>query len=139
MILLDTNVLSALTDRSPEPSVVGWLDRQPRLSIWTTAVTVFELKLGLLLLPIGKRRTNLTAAIDVVLHKKIEGRIAVLDGTSAERTAELMAARRAKGKLVDFRDSMIAGIAMASHATIATRNVTDFEDLPVRVVNPWNA
>ena len=137
MIVLDTNVLSALMRRSADHEVIDWLDRQPRKSVWTTSVTVLEARFGLAILPAGKRRAQLTRAFDTVLLDKIEQRIAPFDSASAQHAADLMALRRRVGRPGDLRDSMQAGIVLAHHATLATRNTRHFADLSVRVVNPW--
>jgi len=139
MIVLDTNVISEFLRERPDRNVVRWLDMQPRSSVWTTTVTVFELRSGLLSMPAGKRRTGLMAALEFVLNEKIQGRIAVFDVAAAERAAELEAAGKAKGRPVEARDTMIAGIVLANHATLATRNVRDFEGIGAAVVNPWGA
>ena len=137
MILLDTNVLSAVMQREVDRQVVGWLDRQPRSSIWTTAVTVLEIRYGLRLLAAGKRREMLARAFDVVLTETIEGRVAPFDDSAAIHAAELMAARRRRGQVQELRDTMIAGIALSTRATLATRNVAHFKELSVGVVDPW--
>lgn len=137
MILLDTNVLSALMQIAPDETVARWLDRQPSDSIWTTSVTVMEIHFGLRTMPAGRRHSALTEALGILMEEKIQGRIASFDVSAAEQAAELMALRKAKGRPVDFRDTTIAGIALATRATLATRNTTHFEDLSVRVVNPW--
>jgi len=139
MILLDTNVLSAVMQESPDQVVTDWLDRQPRESIWITAVTLMEIRFGLLSMPAGRRRNLLTRATMVLLEEKIQGRIASFDVSAAEQAAELMALRKAIGRLMDSRDTMIAGIALSTRATLATRNTSYFSDLSVPVVNPWNA
>lgn len=136
MIILDTNVLSELMRRSPERRVVAWLDRQPRLSVWTTSVTIFELRLCFRALPAGKRRSLLLETFEALL-KRIEHRIVSFDNEAAEWAADLMGARRAKGHPMEVRDTMIAGIALAQRATVATRNTPYFEGVPV--VNPWLA
>ncbi len=138
MILLDTNVLSALMRQAPDIEVVHWLDRQPRTSVWTTAITVFEVRFGLQVMATGKRRSLLMAAFDRVLLEMIQQRIAYFDSAAAQQAADLMAARQKKGHSGELRDTMIAGIALASHATLATRNVRHFEDISSSVVNPWN-
>src|SRR6266566_3687538 len=74
MIVLDTNVLSALMRRPPDTGVVEWLDKQPRTSIWTTSITILEIRYGLHILPIGKRRSALLQAFERVLVEKIENR-----------------------------------------------------------------
>ncbi|HEY5618933.1 MAG TPA: type II toxin-antitoxin system VapC family toxin [Vicinamibacterales bacterium] len=137
MIVLDTNVLSALMRQRPDPEVIEWLDQQPRSSVWTTAVTVLEIRFGLQILPAGKRRSALLQAFEVVLFDKIEQRIAALDLEAARRAADLMAVRHRKGRPGDLRDTMLAGIVLAHHATLATRHTRHFEDLSVPVVSPW--
>ena len=138
MILLDTNVLSALMRQKPDGEVIQWLDRQPRSSVWTTAITVFEIHFGLQVLLTGKRRSVLIAAFERLLTELIQQRIAPFDGAAAHHAAEIMAARQKKGRSGELRDTMIAGIALASHATLATRSVKHFEDISSSVVNPWN-
>lgn len=137
MILLDTNVLSALMQVVPDEAVARWLDQQPRESIWITTITVMEIRAGLHAMPTSRKRSVLANALTVLLGEKIQGRIAVFDIPAAEEAAELMARRKLKGRPVDSRDTMIAGIAQASRATLATRNTAHFSDLSVPVVNPW--
>lgn len=138
MILLDTNVLSALMRQAPDVEVIQWLDRQPRHSVWTTSITVFEIRFGLQVMATGKRRTSLMSAFEHVLDDLIQQRVAHFDSAAAQKAADLMAARQKQGLPGELRDTMIAGIALASHATLATRNVTHFEDLASSLVNPWD-
>ena len=139
MIILDTDVISALMRRQPEPAVVSWLDRQPDSSVWTTSITVMEIRYGLRIMPAGQRRDKMIEELDTVLREEIEERYAVFDVSAAQHAAELMALRRLRGRPVDFRDTMIAGIALSNRATLATRNVAHFADLSVPVINPWTA
>jgi toxin FitB len=139
MIILDTNVLSALMRVMPDEAVLSWLDRQPESSIWTTTITLMELRYGVQSMPPGRRQEQMGRELEAVLLEEIEGRYALFDIPAAEQAAELMAQRRLKGRPVDHRDTMIAGIALATRATVATRNTSDFEDLSVPVVNPWTA
>ena len=136
MIVLDTNVLSALMRQSADKQVVDWLDKQPRSSIWTTSVTILEIRFGLQILPVGKR-SALIQAFEKALLDKIERRVAPFDTTAAQQAGDLMALRHKKGRPGELRDTMIAGIVLACHATLATRNISNFEDLSVPVVNPW--
>lgn len=138
MIVLDTNVLSALMRHPTDKKVIEWMDRQPRTSVWTTSITILEIRFGLLILPSGKRRTALIAAFEKVLAGMIEDRVAAFDAAAARHAGDLMSARHRKGRPVELRDTMIAGIVVASRATLATRNTVHFEDLPVPVVNPWS-
>jgi len=137
VIVLDTNVLSALMRRAPEPAVVAWLDRQPADSVWITTVTLFEVRLGLALLPAGRRRQGLQAAFAQLLEEDLENRVLDFDRAAAAEAATLAADRQRAGRPVDIRDTQIAGIALARKATLATRNLRHFGDLKVRVVNPW--
>lgn len=138
MIVLDTNVVSALMHPVPDTKVFDWLNRQPRPSIWTTSITVFEVSFGLRIMAEGRRRTALVKEFAGVL-RDLGQRILLFDTEAAERAAELMAARRKEGRPVELRDTMIAGIVLSHHASLATRNVTHFEDAGVPLVNPWGA
>lgn len=137
MILLDTNVISEFMLHVPEPRVARWLNFQPRLSVWTTSINVYEIRSGLLAMPVGKRQAALSLAFERLLNNTIQGRIAVFDMAAAQRAAELEAACRKQGRPRDPRDTMIAGIVLALHATLATRNVKHFEEIAKSVVNPW--
>jgi predicted nucleic acid-binding protein len=136
MIILDTNVISALMHQTPDPSVVTWLDKQPRTSVWTTSVTVLEVRFGLQILPLGRRRSLLIEAFDEVLSR-IGQRVVPFDAAAAKHAGDLMASRHKKGRPGELRDTMIAGIVLAQHATLATRNVAHFEDVSIPLVNPW--
>jgi predicted nucleic acid-binding protein len=137
MIILDTNVLSALMHQTADKRVVAWLDKQPRTSIWTTSITVLEIQVGLQILPTGKRRSSLIKAFETLLVDELGRRIAPFDTVAAQHAGDLMASRHKKGRPVELRDTMIAGIVLASHATLATRNTPHFEDLSVPIINPW--
>ena len=139
MIILDTNVLSAVMSAMPDPKVVAWLDRQPAESIWITTITVFEARLGLALLPTSKRRRALELSFALLLHDDLENRVLDFDSEAAVAAAMLAAKRQKAGRPVDVRDTEIAGIAIARRATLATRNVRHFEDIDIPVVNPWAA
>ena len=138
MIILDTDVLSALMKHEPDRAVAAWLDTQSRISIWTTSVTLLELRFGLGILPAGRRRSQLTQAFEILLAEKIAERIAPFDMIAARHAADLMASRHKRGRPRELRDTMIAGIALAHHATLATRNTQHFHDLAVPVINPWS-
>jgi predicted nucleic acid-binding protein len=139
MIVLDTDVLSAAMLPRPDPAVVLWLDRQARISVWTTAITVLEVRFGIALLPSGSRKSRLERAFERLLGEHIEDRVLPFDAAAAGETAILMAGRRRTGRTGDLRDAMIAGIAIARKATVATGNTRHFTDLPVPVVDPWSA
>ena len=139
MILLDTNVISEFMVPSPNRQVVRWMDLQPRSSVWTTSITLYEIRSGLFAMPAGKRRTALEAKFDQLLESALQRRILHFDSDAALQAAQLCADRRRRGRPVDARDTMIAGIVLASHASLATRNVKHFEDIAASVVNPWES
>ena len=136
MIILDTNVISALMRDPADVTVAQWLDRQPPTSIWTTSVSVFELRFGLKIMPAGKRQFLLAQKLKLILEM-IDHRIAVFDLAAAEHAADLAAIRKKKGQSGEMRDTMIAGIVLAHNAILATGNVTHFQDISATVVNPW--
>jgi predicted nucleic acid-binding protein len=139
MIVLDTNVVSEIMLPKPEEIVTRWLDKQPRTSIWTTSVTIFEIRFGLETMPVGRRRTALMALFERWLGEVVQQRIAIYDEAAARRAAELAADRQRRGQPGELRDTMIAGIVLSNHATLATRNAKHFEDIAKSVVNPWEA
>jgi toxin FitB len=137
VIILDTNVLSALMRPIPDAAVLQWLDRQPAASVWITSITLFETRFGLALLPAGRRRQVLEAAFDDLLREDLENRILDFDSAAATAAASLAAARQKSGRLVDMRDTQIAGIVLARRATLATRNIRHFVDLKISIIDPW--
>jgi predicted nucleic acid-binding protein len=139
MMVVDTNVVSALMHEPAHETVLAWLDRQPRISVWTTAITLLEVRYGIETLTPGRRRVRLLAALDRLVTEKIEHRVAAFDTASANAAAWLMAERRRSGRTGELRDTMIAGIVIANHATLATRNIRHFEDAPIFIVDPWTA
>jgi predicted nucleic acid-binding protein len=139
VILLDTNVLSALMLREPDSTVVAWLDGQPAESIWTTAITVFEVQTGLELLQTARRRAQLEQAFEQLLSHELEGRVQSFDRAAAIEAGRIAAARQRTGLTMEVRDVEIAGIALARRASLATRNIRHFADLGVDLVDPWAA
>jgi predicted nucleic acid-binding protein len=137
MIILDTNVVSEIMRPQPDERVPRWLNKQPRTAIWTTPVTVFEIRFGLEAMPAGKRRTALMDSFERWLFEVVQERIANYDETAARRSAELAAERQRRGRPRELRDTMIAGIVLASHAKLATRNVKHFAEIASSLVNPW--
>jgi toxin FitB len=138
MIVLDTNVLSALMRDSPDPSVASWMDQQPTGSIWTSSITVLEIQTGLQVMPSGKKRASLSDDFEQLLDR-ISHRIAAFDEEAARMAAELTGKRQKQGRVGELRDTMIAGVVLSRHASLATRNVRHFDDIGAAVINPWNA
>jgi len=139
VILLDTNVISALMQQRPDDAVVRWLDGLPAESIWTTSVTVFEVWTGLELLETSQRRRRLELAFTQLLAEDLDSRVQTFDQSAAVAAAGLAARGSREGRPVEVRDVQIAGIAVARKATLATRNIRHFRDLGVELINPWDS
>jgi len=139
VILLDTNVLSALMRSEPDRAVVRWLDAQPPESVWTTSITVFEIRFGLELLATGRRRRRLEEAFAKALSEEFDNRVVDFDRPAAEAAGRIAAERRRAGRPVEMRDVQIAGITSARRATLATRNLRHFEGIGLDLLDPWSA
>jgi predicted nucleic acid-binding protein len=138
MIIVDTNVLSALMQQKPEPTVVEWLDAQPAETVWITSMTLFEMRYGLKIVTDGQRKALLQDRFEKLVQIDLANRIVVFDVCAADRSAQIAALRISRGRPLDIRDTFIAGIAMAHGAILATRNIKHFDDLPTPVVNRWD-
>ena len=136
MIVIDTNVISALMRAEPDSTIVQWFDAQAPESIWTTTITIFELRLGIERLPVSRRRRQLADELARMLVDDIEDRVLPFDEPAAEEAAVLSARRQRLGKPVDLRDTMIAGIVLSRRAQLVTHNTRHFRDLDVRVIDP---
>ena len=139
MILLDTNVISELMRAEPARIVLDWFGNHDAGDLFISAVTEAELRTGVAILPEGQRRDRLQLAIDAMIDQDFQSRVLPFDSLAAKAYAEIAAQRRAVGRPIAEADCQIAAIARATDATIATRNVKDFDGCGVRVINPWNA
>ena len=139
MILLDTNVVSAVMLQRPDAAVVAWLDQLHPSQVWLPSVVVFELRYGAAVYPETSRRHKLDLAIKRLLAELIQERIAPLDECAAQQAALLAAQRKMQGRPVDLRDTLIAGIALAHQAQLATRNCRHFSDTTISLINPFAA
>jgi len=117
MIILDTNVISGCMHEPADVAVLRWLDRQPRISVWTTVITVLEIRFGLEVMPDGRRRQARGKAFERLIEDTLERRVAPFDAAAARETAILMSSRQRRGEPRDLRDSMIAS-EPESRATI---------------------
>ncbi len=139
MIVIDTNVLSEALRPEPEPVVLDWIANQPRASLFTTTVTRGEILYGIRLLSEGKRRRGLWDAAMHIFDEDFADHVLSFDGESADAYAEIAASRSMAGRPISQFDAMIAAMARSRGASLATRNVQDFADCGVDVVNPWTA
>ncbi|WP_299911444.1 type II toxin-antitoxin system VapC family toxin [uncultured Paracoccus sp.] len=139
MIILDTNVVSELLRPAPEKRVVDWLGDLDGSGVYLTAITEAELRLGVAILPAGKRRDGLADMIDQIIREDFADRILSFDSPAAIAFAAIAASRRASGRPIAHADCQIAAIAQAAGAKVATRNTPDFADCGIKLVNPWKA
>ena len=139
MIIIDTNVVSELMRATPDPAVLAWFAGHAADSLFLTAISEAELRTGAAILPAGQRRDRLIGAIDAMIEQDFAGRLLPFDSLAARSYAEIAAGRRSAGKPIMDADCQIAAIARACGSAIATRNVKDFEDCSIEVINPWNA
>ena len=138
MILLDTNVVSELMRASPDPAVEAWVAGYPVEDLFFSAVGESELRYGAAIMPAGQRRETLVADIETMLHTAFENRILPFDSRSARAYAVIAAKRRFAGRAVAPADCQIAAVAWARGMAVATRNVRDFEDMGIEIIDPWD-
>jgi predicted nucleic acid-binding protein len=138
MYLLDTNILSAMMSAEPAPGVAAWISGRPPELLFTAAVCQAEILAGLAILPEGRRRSDLNTAARAMFLEDFEGRVLPFDMAAAAAYADIFAARRRAGRPATTIDLMIAAIARSNGASVVTRNVADFEECGIAIVNPWN-
>ncbi len=137
MILLDTNVVSELMRSSPDHAVEAWVADHPAEELFFSAIGEAELRYGVAVMPAGRRRDRLSSGIEAMLYEDFEGRVLPFDSDAARAYAEVASARRASGRPVPTADCQIAAIARSRGMSVATRNVRDFADMGVELIDPW--
>lgn len=139
MIVLDTNVLSELLRPAPDARVLAWLAVQPRSALFTTTVVRAEIFYGVRVLPDGARKHALLGATHAIFDEDFAGQVLSFDNDAADAYAAIAASRRSAGKPISQFDAMIAAVTRSRRASLATRNVKDFVDCGVEVIDPWGA
>lgn len=139
LLLLDTNVVSELLRPRPEQRVFDWVAAQPLAMLVLAAVTVMEIRFGIAVLPMGRRRGELDASLRQFLAQGFANRGLPFDALAADACADIRALRRLAGRPIGTMDAMIAGIAMAHGATGVTRDVGGFAGCGLALINPWQA
>lgn len=135
MIILDTNVLSEPLRTRPEPAVLAWLAEVAE-DVALTSISVGEVLIGVRLLPAGRRRDGLMAAIERNLAMYAD-QVLPYDDPAARFYARLQESRRAAGQPLSVEDGMIAAVCRHRGARLATRNIKDFQGLGINLINPW--
>jgi predicted nucleic acid-binding protein len=136
--LLDTNVPSEFSRDRPESRVVQWLKAQPVTTLFLSAVTIGEIRKGLVVMPQGRRRTELEAWFHTDLLIWFRDRILPVTHSIADRWGVLEGECQLRGTPLNTADGMIAATALEHDLKVVTRNVRDFAGLGVEVFNPWD-
>jgi toxin FitB len=139
VIVLDTNVISELGRQMPDSGVLAWLDSLDVSEVATTAVTAAELRYGVARLPDSHRRRELAVVIRSILAEDFHGRVLPFDDRASERYADIVVGRERIGRPIGIADAQIAAICRDSGAILATRNIADFEETGIELINPWKA
>ena len=137
MIVLDTNVVSELLRPSPDQTVETWIAGRPAADLYFSAISEAELRYGVELLLTGRRRDALASAVEEILREDFDKRILPFDSAAAHAYAMIAAARRAAGHTASPSDCQIAAIAKSNRMAVATRNVRDFDDMGIKLFDPW--
>ena len=137
MIVLDTNVVSELMRPDPSSNVVDWVASQAVPRLYLSTISEAELRYGVEILPAGARRTQLLDELEGMLSKDFAGRILPFDSAAAHAYAVVAAARRAAGRPINHADCQIAAIARCRGASVATRDIVDFDGSGIDLIDPW--
>ena len=138
MFVLDTNVVSELMRARPDARVLRWMDSQLTDTLFMTSVTEAEIRTGIAILPEGERRRGLAASAERLFDVLFTARILPFDSDAAQAYAMLAAERRVAGRPISQFDCQVAAIARSRGASVATRNVDDFEGCGLSIINPWD-
>ena len=137
MIVLDTNVISEPVKPLADPAVVAWLDRQPKETLYLCAPVLMEVLLGITLLPDGKRKRGMAAAVQALLANYFADRFLAFERQAAAVYARLASRSSARGYSISVADCQIAAIAAVHGFTVATRDTAPFRAAGVPIINPW--
>ena len=139
MIVLDTNVISELMRPEPHPSVLRWAAGQPRDLLYTTRINQAEILFGIAALPEGRRRSSLASAAESMFAEDFAGRILPFGAAATERFPRIVLARRRAGTPIEGFNALIAAVASAAGADVATRDIGGFSGCGVALIDPWAA
>lgn len=137
--LLDTNCISEVVRVRPEPRVLEWLDAVDERLLFLSVLTLGEIRKGIAGLPQSRRRTHLESWLDVELRSRFAGKILAIDGAVADRWGLLAAEAKRKGSSLSAVDGLLAATALEHNLTLVSRNVADFTNTAVSILNPWEA
>jgi toxin FitB len=138
MLILDTNVLAELMRSEPNDRVLNWLEKQPSDTLFSTVINEAETLYGISLLPSGLRREKLQAQASKLFRDILRGRLVPLESSGAVMYGQIASRRRLLGRPISQMDALIAAITACCSATLVTRNVLDFQDCGLTLINPWD-
>ncbi|MGD0297519.1 MAG: type II toxin-antitoxin system VapC family toxin [Bryobacteraceae bacterium] len=137
--LLDTNCISELVRPKPEPRVLEWMEAVDETLLYLSVLTMGEIRKGLAGLAQSKRRSLLENWLEVELQPRFSGRIVPIDTAIADRWGLLTAEAKRNGKPLSIIDGLLAATALHHNLTVVSRNISDFANTHVPVLNPWEA
>jgi predicted nucleic acid-binding protein len=135
--LLDTNCISEVVRKQPDPLVLHWLDAADESILYLSVLTLGEFRKGLAGLPQSRRQTLLESWLELDLKSRFSGRILPIDRFIADRWGLLSAEAKRRGKSLSAIDGLLAATALHHNLTIVSRNVDDFSGTQVPILNPW--
>lgn len=138
MLVLDTDVVSALLRADRNESVAAWIRKRADDELYLTSTTVSEMISGVMRMPEGRRRNQIDDGVATIISSFAD-RIVDFDFASAFAYGRFVPDRMAAGRPIDRADAQIAACCIAVGATLVTRNAKDFELIPgLKTINPWN-
>jgi len=137
MIVLDTNVVSEPMKPNGNPAVLAWLDRQVAQTLYLASTSLAELLVGIEILPDGKRKEGLAAALTELIEVLFAGRVLPFDAVAATHYGPIIGRARMAGRAISVGDGQIAAIAAAHGFKVAARDTAPFIAAGVEVVDPW--
>ncbi|MBI5447405.1 MAG: type II toxin-antitoxin system VapC family toxin [Gammaproteobacteria bacterium] len=137
MILLDTNIVSEMMKKIPCPAVIKWITHQESMALYISTITIAEINYGIHVLQKRKQRHTLEKAFSQALNESFSNRVLFFDEEAAYAYGEIMSLRKQLGKPLSILDGQIAAIAHVNHASVATRNMKDFLNCNLELINPF--
>jgi toxin FitB len=135
--LLDTCVFTELVSKLPNQAVIDWIDSIDDEHIYLSVITIGEIKKGIEKLPESVRKERLTEWLEEDLLNRFQGRILGVETLVMLTWGTLAAKLEQQGTPMPAIDSLIAAIALHGSLTLVTRNIQDFKQSGVSLLNPW--
>lgn len=137
MIIIDTNIISEMMKPTVAHQVLTWLNQQDNTQLFVTSITIAEICYGLNVLPKGNRRNLLESAFHKAIMESFQYRILFFDDSAAFLYGKIMGQRKQLGRPLSIADGQIAAIASVHGFSLATRNIKDFNDCNIELIDPF--